>query len=83
MSEAPTGKTPKLGLLAAATVTLGGENTSATVARTSPGVATAAKSALARSIASSGGPPARKLGPHTPSWDRASMVSTRKNISAS
>eukprot|EP00969_Alexandrium_andersonii_P096835 4274941-Alexandrium_andersonii.AAC.1 len=30
MSKAPAGKTPKLGLRAAAAVTLGGENTSAT-----------------------------------------------------
>eukprot|EP00969_Alexandrium_andersonii_P087098 3842456-Alexandrium_andersonii.AAC.1 len=30
ISKAPAGNTPKLGLLAAAAVTLGGENTSAT-----------------------------------------------------
>eukprot|EP00969_Alexandrium_andersonii_P284630 12582576-Alexandrium_andersonii.AAC.1 len=47
ISQAPAGKTPSLGLRAAAAVTRGGENTSATVARTSPGVAPAAKSALA------------------------------------
>eukprot|EP00969_Alexandrium_andersonii_P155488 6874879-Alexandrium_andersonii.AAC.1 len=47
MSNAPAGRTPKLRLRAAAVVTRGGENTSATVARTSPGVAPAAKSARA------------------------------------
>eukprot|EP00969_Alexandrium_andersonii_P164291 7261456-Alexandrium_andersonii.AAC.1 len=39
MSNAPAGKTPGLGLRAAAAVPRGGSNTSATVARTSPGVA--------------------------------------------
>eukprot|EP00969_Alexandrium_andersonii_P130862 5786927-Alexandrium_andersonii.AAC.1 len=34
MSKAPAGKTPNLGLRAAAAVARGGENTSATVART-------------------------------------------------
>eukprot|EP00969_Alexandrium_andersonii_P212806 9396479-Alexandrium_andersonii.AAC.1 len=53
ISKALAGRTPNLGLRAAAAVTRGGENTSATVARTSPGVAPAAKSALARPTASS------------------------------
>eukprot|EP00969_Alexandrium_andersonii_P140589 6218282-Alexandrium_andersonii.AAC.1 len=53
-SKAPAGRTPKLGLLAAAAITRGGENTSATVARASPGIAPAAKSALARFTAPSG-----------------------------
>eukprot|EP00969_Alexandrium_andersonii_P217916 9625736-Alexandrium_andersonii.AAC.1 len=42
MSNAPAGKTPGLGLRTAAAVTRSGENTSAAVARTSPGVAPAA-----------------------------------------
>eukprot|EP00969_Alexandrium_andersonii_P257511 11385595-Alexandrium_andersonii.AAC.1 len=46
-SKAPAGKTPIPGLRLAAAVTRGGENTSAAVARASPGVAPAAKSALA------------------------------------
>eukprot|EP00969_Alexandrium_andersonii_P077970 3439150-Alexandrium_andersonii.AAC.1 len=37
ISKAPAGKTPSLGLRAAAAVARGGGNTSATVARASPG----------------------------------------------
>eukprot|EP00969_Alexandrium_andersonii_P259864 11490632-Alexandrium_andersonii.AAC.1 len=42
-SNVPAGKTPSFGLRAAAVVTRGGENASATVARTSPRVAPAAE----------------------------------------
>eukprot|EP00969_Alexandrium_andersonii_P313732 13861138-Alexandrium_andersonii.AAC.1 len=67
MPNAPAGETPSLGLQAADAVARGGDNTSATAARTSPGVAPAAKTLVARSTASSGGAPVRTLGPRTPS----------------
>eukprot|EP00969_Alexandrium_andersonii_P339011 14984124-Alexandrium_andersonii.AAC.1 len=70
MSNAPAGRTPNLGLRTAAAVAWGGEKTSATGALASPGVAPAAKSAAARSSASSGRTPVRKLGPRSPSLER-------------
>eukprot|EP00969_Alexandrium_andersonii_P137054 6062845-Alexandrium_andersonii.AAC.1 len=44
-SNAPAGRTPRRGRLSALAVTLGGEKTSVTDARTSPGVAPAAHKA--------------------------------------
>eukprot|EP00969_Alexandrium_andersonii_P336573 14877601-Alexandrium_andersonii.AAC.1 len=52
MSNAPAGSTPTRGCLTAAAVARGGEYTSRTDARTSPGVAPAANKARARSTAS-------------------------------
>eukprot|EP00969_Alexandrium_andersonii_P091518 4039624-Alexandrium_andersonii.AAC.1 len=46
-SNAPAGRTPRRGRLSAIAATLGGEKTSATDARTSPGVAPAANRARA------------------------------------
>eukprot|EP00969_Alexandrium_andersonii_P197130 8709656-Alexandrium_andersonii.AAC.1 len=66
-SNAPAGRTPSRWSRAAAAMTRGGEKTSATDARASPGIAPAAKRALARPAASSGGAPVRTLGPRSPS----------------
>eukprot|EP00969_Alexandrium_andersonii_P244927 10823057-Alexandrium_andersonii.AAC.1 len=51
-SNAPADSTPKCGRRSAIAVTLGGENTPATMNLTSPGVAPAANNARAKSTAS-------------------------------